>query len=69
MGKCCLHTSSFIFDRTIIKVAGNQDKHNSSVEFDFGPNQTTHELLVTKISHLNFNIADASWPILIKFYV
>ena len=36
MGKCCLHASSFIFDRIIIKVVGNQDK------FDFGPNQTTH---------------------------
>ena len=32
---------SFIFDRIIIKVAGNQDRHKSSVEFDFGPNQTT----------------------------
>ena len=25
MGKCCLHASSFKFDRIIIKVAGNQD--------------------------------------------
>ena len=29
------YTCSFIFDRIIIKVAGNQDRHNSSVEFDF----------------------------------
>ena len=36
------HASSFISDRIIIKVAGNQDRHKSSVEFDFGPNQTTH---------------------------
>ena len=42
MGKWCLHASSFIFDRILIKVAGNQDRHKSSVEFDFGPNQTTH---------------------------
>ena len=42
MGKWCLHASSFIFDRTIIKVAGNQDRHKSLVEFNFGPNQTTH---------------------------
>ena len=42
MGKCCLHASSFIFDRIIIKVAGNQDMHKSSKEFDFGPDQTTH---------------------------
>ena len=42
MGKWCLHASSFIFVRIIIKVAGNQDRHKSMVEFDFGPNQTTH---------------------------
>ena len=42
MGKWFLHASSFSFDRIIIKVAGNQDRHKSSVEFDFGPNQTTH---------------------------
>ena len=42
MGKCCLHASSFIFDRIIIKFAGNQDKYNSSDEFDFGPDQTSH---------------------------
>ena len=33
----CLHSSSFIFDRIIIKVASNQDRHNSLDEFDFGP--------------------------------
>ena len=37
MGKWCLHARSFIFDRIIIKVAGNQDRHKSSDEFDFGP--------------------------------
>ena len=36
MGKWCLHASSFIFDR-IINVAGNQDRHKSSDEFDLGP--------------------------------
>ena len=42
MGKCCLHASSFIFDRIIIKVAGNQDRHKCSNEFDFEPDQTTN---------------------------
>ena len=37
MGKLCLHASSFIFDQIVIKVAGNQDRHKSSDEFDFGP--------------------------------
>ena len=48
---CCL----FIFDRIIIEVAGNQDRHKSSIEFDFGPNQTAHFGVtcpwVTKILH------------------
>ena len=39
MGKCCLHASSLIFDRIIIKVAGNQDRHK---RLDLGPDQTTH---------------------------
>ena len=55
MGNWCLHASSFIFDQIIRKVAGNQDRHKSSVEFDFGPDQTTHFGVicpwVTKISH------------------
>ena len=37
MGKWCLHVSSFIFDRLIIKDAGNQDRQKSSDEFSFGP--------------------------------
>ena len=37
MGKWCLHASSFIFDQIVIKVAGNQERHKSSDEFDFGP--------------------------------
>ena len=37
MGKWCLQASSFIFDRIIIRVAGNQDRHKSSDEFCFGP--------------------------------
>ena len=41
-GKMVFHASSFSFDRIIIKVAGNQDRHKSLVEFEFGPNQTSH---------------------------
>ena len=37
MGKWCLHASTFTFDQIVIKVAGNQDRHKSSDEFDFGP--------------------------------
>ena len=74
MGKCCLHASSFIFDRIIIKVAGNQDRHKSSDKFDFGPDQTTQPLSYLPLNDENFtlsnlNISEASWPIFIKFYV
>ena len=68
--KSCLHASSFIFDRIIIKVASIQDRHKSSDEFDFRPDQTTHLPLKDENFTLsNLNISEASWPILIKFYV
>ena len=72
MGKWCLHASSFIFDRIIIKVAGNHDRHKSLVEFEFGLNQTTHfgsylPLSDKNFTVLNWNISEASWPILIIF--
>ena len=60
MGKCFLHAGSFIFDRIIIKVAGNQDRHKSSNEFDFGLDQNTHFGVtcpwMTKILHFQTNI-------------
>ena len=69
MGKCCLQAGSFIFDRIIIKVAGNQDRHKSSDEFDFGPDKTTHFGVtcpwMTKILHFQTWIClrqvDQSW--------
>ena len=44
MGKLCLHASSFIFDRILIKVAGNQDRHKSLDKFNFG--------LLVSVAHL-----------------
>ena len=69
MGKWCPHARSFIFDRIIIKVAGNQDRHKSSVEFDFGLNQTINFGVicpsVTKISHfwtwISLKLVGQSW--------
>ena len=53
-GVSCSACNAFI-DRIIINVAGNQDRHKSSDEFDFGQYQTTHFgvtcPLVTKILH------------------
>ena len=72
MGKCCLHASSFIFDQIIIEVAGNQDRHKSSDEFDFGPLtlETTHFGVtcpwMTKILHfrtwISLRPVGQSWP-------
>ena len=41
-GKMLSPATLFIFDQIIIKVAGNQDRHKSSDEFDLRPDQTTH---------------------------
>ena len=72
MGKCCLQASSFIFYRIFVKVAGNQDRHKSSVKFDFELNQTYHFGVtcpwVTKISHfwtwILLKPVNLSWSIL-----
>ena len=42
MGKWCLQASSFIFDQTFVKLAGNQDSHEISDEFEVpaGSNQS-----------------------------
>ena len=71
MGKCCLRASSFIFDRNIIKVAGNQDRHKSSDEFD-RIRLLSLELIALNDEHFtlsNLNISEASGPIMIKLYV
>ena len=44
IGKMCLYASALNFDRVIIKVAGNKDRHKSSGEFDFVP-------LVSMVQH------------------
>ena len=60
MEKWCLYASSFIFDKIIIKIAGNQDKHKSSVEFGFEPNQFAHFWVICPwMTLLNLNIFDA----------
>ena len=69
MGKWCLHASSFIFDRIIVKVAGNQDRHKSSVEFDRPLILELFVLERRKFHTFELEISEASWLILIKFYV
>ena len=40
MGKCCEHSSAFIFDRIFFKLAGNETIHNISDEFEIRPDRT-----------------------------
>ena len=40
-GKRCLRANTFSFDPIFIKVAGNEDGHKISDEFEFWPDQTT----------------------------
>ena len=56
MGKWCLHASSFIFDRIIIKVAGNQDRHKSSDDLDFGPLVSMVHLCFLKREDVTFGL-------------
>ena len=35
IGKWCFQASSFIFDRIFVTLAGNQDSHKISDEFEF----------------------------------
>ena len=68
IGKC-LHSSLFIFDRIIIKVAGNQDRHKSLVVFDRPKSVNSFwsyfPLIDENFTLLILNISEASWPILI----
>ena len=42
IGKWCLQASSFIFDRIFVKLAGNQDSHKISDEFEFRLDRISH---------------------------
>ena len=42
MGKWCLQASMLIFDRIFVKLAGNQDTHKISDEFEFRPDWICH---------------------------
>ena len=39
MGKCCEHSSAFIFDRIFFILAGNENIHNISDEFEIRPDR------------------------------
>ena len=62
-----------MFERIIIKAAGNKNRHSSSNEFDFGQDQTANwsylPLSDDNFTLLKLNISEASRPVFIKFYV
>ena len=39
-GKCCVHSSAFIFDQIFFILAGNENIHNISNEFEIRPDRT-----------------------------
>ena len=73
-GKWCLHLFLVAFDLILFILAGNEDMHKISDEFDFLA-ESDHSfwsnlpLSDENFTHLNLNISEASRPILIKFYV
>ena len=42
MGKWCRQASSFIFDRSFVRLAGNKDSHKISDEFEFRLDRISH---------------------------
>ena len=64
MGKWCLHASSFIFYRIIIKVAGNQYRHKRWDEFDFRPPVSMAHLYVfeMRFDHGTLDSGERSLP-------
>ena len=40
MGKCCVHSRAFIFDRIFSILAGNENIYNISDEFEIRPDRT-----------------------------
>ena len=60
MGKWCLKASSFIFDRTFVKFAGNQNSHKISDEFEFRLNRISHFGVTCSCGRIKFSI-DILW--------
>ena len=56
MGKWCLKASSFIFYRIFVKLAGNQDRHKISDEFEFRPDRISHFGVTCPWGRIKFSI-------------
>ena len=60
MGQWCLQASSFIFDRIFVKLAGNQDSHKISYEFEFWLDRMSHFGVMCPCGGIKFSI-DILW--------
>ena len=56
MGRWCLQASSFIFYRIFVKLAGNQDRHKISDEFEFRPDRISHFGVTCPCGRIKFSI-------------
>ena len=56
MGKWCLQASSFIFDRIFVKLAGNQDSHKVSDEFEFQLDPVSNFGVTCPFGQIKFSI-------------
>ena len=54
--KWCLQASPFIFDRIFVKLAGNQDSHKISDEFEFQPDRISHFGVTCPCGRIKFSI-------------
>ena len=68
MGKWCLLTSSFIFDRIFVKLARNQDRHEFSQEFEFRPDRISHFGVTCPCGRIKFSI-DILWNLQVQMTV
>ena len=56
MGKWCLQASSFNFYWIFVKLAGNQDRHKISDEFEFRPDRINHFGVMCPCGQIKFSI-------------
>ena len=65
MGKWCLQARSFIFYRIFIKLAGNQDRHKISDEFEFRPDRISHFGVTCPCGRIKFSV-DILWNLQVQ---
>ena len=65
MGKLCLQASSFIFDRIFVKLAGNEDRHKITDEFEFRPDRISHFRVTCPCGRIKFSI-DILWNLQVQ---